>query len=142
MGRAGEDEEVDEAEDEEAGEESEAAGAPPPRLPAGDIELTSVRVQGGASATSRPAEEDERDEETHGLLSSTPRPLSPVASAYPSARASAAPRLPYRYFFAAPPFEKRTFVRHLLCHLAAVVAWTGMWDLTDSIIRPAPSESC
>ena len=140
-----EEEEDDEEEEEEEAGEAEEGRDPPAAGRAGDIELTSVRVVGAGSAlasTSQREEKEEEEEETHALLSSAPPPLSPVHSAYPSSRAAPVPRLPYRYFFAAPPFERRTFVRHLLCHLAAVVAWTGMWDLTDSIILPALSESC
>jgi hypothetical protein len=56
--------------------------------------------------------------------------------------AAPTPRLTYRFFFTPPPFERRTFFKHLLCHIAAVLVWTGMWDLTDAYVLPAISDSC
>jgi len=51
-------------------------------------------------------------------------------------------RLPYSYFFARPAYNRRTFFKHLLSHLAAVAAWTGLWDVLDQSLLPWLSQSC
>jgi len=128
------------------GDEAEAGpSATPPRAPAaagedfGTSPSSSARRRSGGGGGGGSGGE-EREAEKAGLLSGWAGDRSApgrIALAYPRPL-----RLPYRFFFASPPFERRTFVRHLLCHLAAVVAWTGMWDLTDSIILPSLSASC
>jgi hypothetical protein len=50
--------------------------------------------------------------------------------------------LPYSHFFARPLFHRPTFFKHLLSHLAAVAAWTGLWDVLDQSLLPWISQSC
>ena len=52
------------------------------------------------------------------------------------------PFQPASYFFQRPRFERLTFTKHLLSNLAAVAAWTGLWDLLDQSVLPALSDSC
>lgn len=50
--------------------------------------------------------------------------------------------MPYSHFFARPAFHRPTFFKHLLSHLAAVAAWTGLWDVLDQSLLPWISQSC
>ena len=50
--------------------------------------------------------------------------------------------MPYSHFFARPVFHRPTFFKHLLSHLAAVAAWTGLWDVLDQSLLPWISQSC
>jgi hypothetical protein len=60
----------------------------------------------------------------------------------PHAYGAAALWLPRAAFFQRPPFGRLMFTKFLLSHLAAVAAWTGLWDILDQTVLPALSESC
>lgn len=83
-------------------------------------------------------EDGERSALLHASTSSSRPTSGPVALAYGGADC----RLPYSFFFARPAFERRIFFKHLLSHLAAVTAWTGLWDVLDQSLLPALSQSC
>lgn len=108
-----------------AGAENGGVVTPPPQLPRCHPFLR-------ARPLPHPAESIELARLVRG--SEGPRPAPRAAR---SAR-----RLPPAHFFARPVFERRTFFKHVVSHMAAVAAWTGLWDVLDQSLLPFVSHSC